>query len=61
MWIIAAVLVAFFFSGLFGGLLPSINSNSSWQAHVCGFGTGILTGWLLHPRRGRSPKRVPAQ
>jgi membrane associated rhomboid family serine protease len=61
MWIVAAVLVAFFFSGLFGGLLPSINSNSSWQAHVCSFGAGILTGWLLHPRRARSPKRVPAQ
>ena len=61
LWIVAAVLVAFFFSGLFGGLLPSINSNSSWQAHVCSFGAGILTGWLLHPRRARSQKRVPAQ
>jgi membrane associated rhomboid family serine protease len=57
-WIIAAALVAFFFSGLFAGLLPSINSNSSWQAHLCSFGAGILTGWLLHPRRARPAKRL---
>ncbi len=58
LWILAAVLVAFFFSGLFAGLLPSINSNASWQAHVCSFGAGILTGWLLHPRGDRVKKRV---
>jgi membrane associated rhomboid family serine protease len=60
-WIVAAVLVAFFFSGLFAGLLPSINSNSTWQAHVCSFGAGILTGWLLHPRRARGARPAARQ
>ncbi|HEY3633224.1 MAG TPA: rhomboid family intramembrane serine protease [Jatrophihabitantaceae bacterium] len=55
-WILAAVLVAFFFSGLFAGLLPSINSKSSWQAHVCSFGAGIVAGWLLHPRGTRAER-----
>jgi membrane associated rhomboid family serine protease len=57
-WIVVAVLVAFFFSGLFAGLLPSINSKSSWQAHVCSFVAGVLAGWLLHPRGGRANKRA---
>lgn len=57
LWIVSAVLVAFFFSGLFAGLLPSLNSNVSWQAHVCGFAAGVFAGWLLHPR---TPRRVRA-
>jgi membrane associated rhomboid family serine protease len=57
-WILAAVLVAFFFSGLFSGLLPSINSETSWQAHLCSFGAGVLAGWLLHPRGARAEKRA---
>jgi membrane associated rhomboid family serine protease len=57
-WILAAVLVAFFFSGLFSGLLPSINSNGSWQAHVCSFCAGVFAGWLLHPRGARAVKRA---
>ena len=57
-WILAAVLVAFFFSGLFSGLLPSINSASSWQAHVCSFCAGVFAGWLLHPRGARAAKRA---
>lgn len=56
LWIAAAVLVAFFFSGLFAGLLPSINSRSSWQAHVCSFAAGALAGWLLHPRGARAER-----
>lgn len=56
-WILAAVLVAFFFSGLFAGLLPSINSKSSWQAHVCSFVAGVAAGWALHPRRARATKQ----
>ena len=56
-WIAAAVGVAFFFSGLFAGLLPSINSQTSWQAHACSFVAGILVGWLLHPRAARAAKR----
>ena len=57
-WILAAVLVAFFFSGLFSGLLPSIDSDSSWQAHVCSFCAGVFAGWLLHPRGSRAEKRA---
>lgn len=57
-WILAAVLVVFFFSGLFSGLLPSLNSNGSWQAHVCSFCAGALVGWLLHPRGARAEKRA---
>jgi len=58
LWIVSAVAVAFFFSGLFAGLLPSINSKSSWQAHVCSFAAGIVAGWLLHPRGARAEKRT---
>jgi membrane associated rhomboid family serine protease len=57
MWILGAALVAFFFSGLFAGLLPSINSRSSWQAHVCSFVAGVAAGWVLHPRRARATKQ----
>lgn len=57
-WILAAVVVVFFFSGLFSGLLPSINSHGSWQAHVCSFCAGIFAGWLLHPRGQRAGKRA---
>jgi membrane associated rhomboid family serine protease len=56
-WILAAVAVAFFFSGLFAGLLPSINSESSWPPHVCSFAAGVVAGWLLHPRGVRAGKR----
>lgn len=58
-WIVVAVLVLIFFGTLLFGLLPSINSEVSWQAHVCGFAAGIGTGALLHPRGGetRLPRR----
>lgn len=49
-WIAVAVLVLIFFGTLLFGLIPSINSDVSWQAHVCGFVAGIGTGALLHPR-----------
>jgi membrane associated rhomboid family serine protease len=49
-WIVVAVLVLVFFGTLLFGLLPAINSDVSWQAHVCGFVAGIGTGALLHPR-----------
>jgi membrane associated rhomboid family serine protease len=50
LWILSAIAVVFFFSGLFGGLLPSINATVPWQAHVSGFVAGALAGWVLHPR-----------
>jgi membrane associated rhomboid family serine protease len=48
-----------FFGTLLLGLLPSLNSDVSWQAHICGFAAGIGAGALLHPRGGepRSPRR----
>jgi membrane associated rhomboid family serine protease len=52
-WIAVAVLVFCFFGSLFAGLLPSVGSPVSWQAHVCGFVAGLVAGWLLHRRRPR--------
>ena len=54
-WIIVAVLVLFFFGTLLSNLLPSFDSQVSWQSHVCGFGAGIVAGAVLHPRRARTP------
>jgi membrane associated rhomboid family serine protease len=58
-WIIVAVLVLFFFGTFLSNLLPSFDSQVSWQSHVCGFGAGIVAGAVLHPRRTRPPKRPP--
>jgi membrane associated rhomboid family serine protease len=49
-WIVAAVVVLFFFGTLLSNLLPS--EHVSWESHVCGFLAGIATGAALHPRRG---------
>lgn len=63
-WIVVAALVLFFFGTLLSKMLPSFDSNVSWQSHVCGFGAGIIAGAVLHPRRDKTPKRpagtVPA-
>lgn len=56
-WIVIAILVLFFFGTLLTSLLPSFDKNVSWQAHVCGFGAGILVGALLHPRQRSRPAR----
>lgn len=58
-WIIVAVLVLVFFGTLLFGLFPTLHSDVSWQAHVCGFAAGIGAGALLHPRGGetRLPRR----
>jgi membrane associated rhomboid family serine protease len=58
-WIVVAVVVLVFFGTLLFGLFPSVRSDASWQAHVCGFVAGIGTGALLHPRGGatRLPRR----
>ena len=58
-WIVVAVLVLVFFGTLLFGLFPSINSDVSWQAHVCGFAAGIGAGALLHPRGGET--RLPSR
>jgi membrane associated rhomboid family serine protease len=60
-WIVVAVLVLFFFGSLLFGLFPTLHSDVSWQAHVCGFVAGIGAGALLHPRGGetRLPGRSP--
>jgi membrane associated rhomboid family serine protease len=58
-WIVVAVLVLVFFGTLLIGLLPTFNSEVSWQAHVCGFAAGVAAGALLHPRGAetRLPRR----
>jgi membrane associated rhomboid family serine protease len=58
-WIVVAVLVLIFFGTLLFGLVPSVNSDTSWQAHVCGFAAGIGAGALLHPRGGET--RLPGR
>lgn len=59
-WIVVAVLVLFFFGTLLSNLLPSFNSNVSWQSHACGFAAGILAGAVLHPRRHRESRPLRA-
>jgi membrane associated rhomboid family serine protease len=58
-WIVVAVLVLLFFGTLLFGLFPTLNSDVSWQAHLCGFVAGVGAGALLHPRGGetRLPRR----
>jgi membrane associated rhomboid family serine protease len=53
-WIVVAILVLLFFGTLLFGLLPSLHSDVSWQAHVSGFAAGIGAGALLHPRGGET-------
>jgi membrane associated rhomboid family serine protease len=52
-WILAAIVVVSFFSGLLGGLLPGTKSGEFWQAHLCYFVAGIAIAWALHPRSAR--------
>lgn len=64
-WIFVAVMVLLFFGTLLTSLLPSFDSNVSWESHACGFGAGILAGALLHQRprrasRAGGPSRRPA-
>lgn len=56
-WIIVAVLVLIFFGTLLFGLIPDINSDVSWQAHVCGFVAGVGVGALLHLRGGANRRQ----
>jgi len=58
-WIVVAVVVVFFFGTLLVSLLPSFDSNVSWQSHACGFAAGIVAGAVLHPRRERASKATP--
>jgi membrane associated rhomboid family serine protease len=56
-WIVVAIAVLFFFGTLLTTVLPSYDSQASWQSHACGFVAGILAGALLHPRRARPTRR----
>lgn len=56
-WIVAALVVLFFFGTLLNGLLPSIDEHASWQSHLCSFLAGVLVAAILHPRTHRQPRR----
>jgi membrane associated rhomboid family serine protease len=64
-WIVTAVVLLMFFGALLGSLLPTVDSNVSWQAHLCGFVVGVACAWLLHAKapateRRFGPWRAPA-
>lgn len=56
-WILTAVALLFFFGTFLSNLLPTVDARVSWQSHLCGFGAGILAGWLLHPRHPGARRR----
>lgn len=56
-WIAVAVAVLFVFGTLLFGLVPTLNSNTSWQSHLCGFLAGVGFGALLHPRHTTARRR----
>jgi membrane associated rhomboid family serine protease len=63
-WILVAVMLLVFFGTLLSSLLPSVDSNVSWQSHVCGAAVGIAVAWFLHPRKGakaRPTRRAPVR
>jgi membrane associated rhomboid family serine protease len=60
-WIFTAVAVLFFFGTLLFGMFPTLHSDTSWQAHVCGFAAGVVVAFVLHPRQVRPrARRGPA-
>jgi membrane associated rhomboid family serine protease len=58
-WIMVAVGALFFFGALLGNLLPSVDSQGSWQGHIAGFAAGVLAAWVLHPRSPGVSRREP--
>lgn len=64
-WIVTAIVLLMFFGALLGSLLPTVDSNVSWQGHLCGFVVGVGCAWLLHRKapdteRRFGPWRAPA-
>jgi membrane associated rhomboid family serine protease len=58
-WSIAvALLTGLLYGWQLVGVLPAVNSNISWQGHLCGFVGGIVAGFLFRRRRPR-PERRP--
>lgn len=47
--ILVAALVLIFYGGMFWGVLPQ-GAGISWEAHLFGFGGGVLAAWLLARR-----------
>lgn len=56
-WIAVAGLLMVFFGTLLGGLLPTVDSDVSWQSHVCGAVAGVAVAWVLHPRKNANAGR----
>ncbi len=57
LWIAVAVLVFFFFGGLFGALAALARRRRRPGRSTCsGSLAGVLAGWVLHPRRARRAK-----
>lgn len=50
--ILIGVVVLLCFGTLLFGLLPTVASGVSWEAHACGFAAGIAAAALLHDPRG---------
>lgn len=48
--ILIAVVVAVIYGGMLWGIVPD-GSETSWEAHLCGLGAGVLTGWWFRPRK----------
>ncbi len=46
-YIIVAIILMFFYSGLIFGVLPG-ETSISWESHLFGFIAGILVSWFYH-------------
>ena len=57
-YIAIALLIAIVFGSLWSDLLPTAGTGVSWQGHLCGFLSGILIAWVLHPHKNSRRRRA---